>query len=226
MVLRSQHQLPGTPAAVLPGTAPVFTTVATDTATDGDAADGDEGSDGAAVDDASGSITEIQEVHVDSLVDPLPSTHLEIVTELPTTPGDLFVEFQAEMSSPEGDKNAKIIKKSQLSAFKRLNRVIVPAAWIQDCPSPSELFDKMAELYDAQTKLVVSYADVGALLNRIGNIELGFCLVTIRDPRQLDFRCLTAPNLVGSNRAGCLVRMPPMKSLCRDDILTRMIEVF
>ena len=92
-------------------------------------------------------------------------------------------------------------------------------------PSPSNLKGKLNELYNAQTILVDTYADVPGILKTLGNMELGFCLVSIRDPRKFDFRCLLAKNLVGGSKAACLVRMPPLLSLQRDDVLKSIMKV-
>lgn len=149
-----------------------------------------------------------------------------VVSELPTTPGKLFVEFLPEMTEAEGTKKAKVIKQSSLLLFKRMDRVVVPADWTQETPTSGDLHDKLIELYKAQTFLIDSYSEVAPLLRKLGNMKLAFGLVTIRDPTQFDFGCLTLINMLGSNKAGCLVRLPPMKSLTRDHVVAQILSVF
>lgn len=149
----------------------------------------------------------------------------EPVTVLPKTPGGLYVPFPKVVIPAEGDKKQKIAKQTQGTMFDRLETVQIPDEWVEDTPSPSDLQEKLEELYDAQTFLVDSYADVGVVLKNIFLVKLGFCLITIRDPRQFDFSCLLPKHMLGSNKTGCLVRMPPLLSFQRDEVMQSILSV-
>lgn len=213
MVLRSQRQLPSSSP-----TTPTTTTTTTTTTTAAD----DEHS--TAFDNSNISDRDVAEI-LDADTEDMDVDDEDFIDILPTTPGPLFVDFSQQKLPAAGDKKEKLVKQSNQNVWFRLSKVKIPLDWHEVVPSPSDLKDKLNELYNAQTILVDTYADVPTVLKTLGNMKLGFCLVSIRDPRKFDFSCLLAKNLVGSSKAACLVRMPSLLSLQRDDVLRNIMKV-